>query len=427
MTLGPAPRLSGKPLNFRLAVICIAAAAVGLSMVAISFAKLLLVICGLAVIFTMYREPDESSPLKGMATPVAVLIALMAFALSLFWTIAPPAEALGSLAKYGKLLMILLMLLVIRDRREAGYALGAFALTQSFLLISSWMLFAKLPVPWATSRMAATEYSVFSSYLDQGIISAVFAAVCWHLRVLVPGRFGRQAAVFMTFAALANVLFVLSGRSGHVVAIALVSMAIIWELPKKYRVIAVLIPFLIAFGLYVSSSRVKDRLTQVRTEVDSYSTLVEPATSSGIRLNLWRRALQTVEQHPLAGTGIGSWSTQFNRLQREQNPAHEDISSNGNPHQEYLMWGVQLGVPGIVIFLALLLSVYKDTLGMQKDEARAAQSALAGLAVACLFNSSIYDAQIGDFFCILLGLLLALGRRQTFSNPATPPHRECPA
>ena len=427
MTPGLAPRPFRINLNFRLAVICIAAASVGLSMVAISFAKLLLVVCGLGVLLTPHRRPDASSPLEGMATPAAVLIALLAFALSLFWTIAPPEEALGSLAKYGKLLMILLMLIVIRDRREAGYALGAFALTQSFLLASSWLLFAKLPVPWATSKMAATEFSVFSSYLDQGIISAVFAAVCWHLRALVPGRFGRHAAVFMAFAALANVLFVLSSRSGHVVAIALVSMAIIWELPKRYWAIAVLIPFLIAFGLYFSSSKVRDRLTQVGNEANSYSTLVEPATSSGIRLNLWRRALQTIEQHPLSGTGVGSWSTQFNRLQRAQNPAHVDINNNGNPHQEYLMWGVQLGVPGIVIFLAMLLSLYRDTLRMKKEEAHAARSVLAALAVVCLFNASVYDAQIGDFFCILIGLLLALGRRQTVSTSIALPHRECPA
>lgn len=427
MTLGPAPHLINKMFNFRLGVICIAAASIGLSMVAISFAKLMLVICGLGVMLTASRQPAATSPLKGMASPVAILIALLAFALSLLWTSGPPAEALGSLAKYGKLLMIVLMLVVIRNRRDACYALGAFVLAQCFLLLGSWLLFAKLPVPWATSKMAVAEYSVFSSYLDQGIISAVFAAVCWHLRALAPGRWGSRVAVFIAVAALANVLFVLSGRSGHVVAVALVSMAVMWELPKRYRAVAVLIPFLLAFGLFFSSSKVKERVTRVQTEVRLYSPLTEPDTSSGIRLNLWRRALQTIGQHPVAGTGVGSWSTEFNRLQRAANPAHVDINSNGNPHQEYLMWGVQLGVPGIVILLALLMALYKDTLGMRQAQARAAQSTLAALAVACLFNASIYDAQIGDFFCILLGLLLALGRPETLAGPAAPFLQERPA
>ena len=44
-------------------------------------------------------------------------------------------------------------------------------------------------------------------------------------------------------------------------------------------------------------------------------------------------------------------------------------------------------------------------------------SALLALAVACLFNSTLYDGLIGDFFCVLIGLLLALG----LSKPAGPP------
>ncbi|WP_327081184.1 O-antigen ligase family protein [Polaromonas sp. CG_9.5] len=377
-------------------------------------AKLLLVVCGLTTLLFARRLPAIEKPLAEMRTPIAVLIAFFAFALSLFWSVAPPAEALESLAKYGKLIMIILMLLLIRDRREAGYALGAFVAAQIFLLGSSWMLFAHVPVPWATSNMALSEYAVFSSYLDQGIISAVFAAICWHFRAYALGRFGRQAALFLALTALANVFFVLSGRSGHVVAIVLLSMAVMWELPKKYRAVVVLLPFLLALGLFFSSTKVRDRLTLVETEVQSYSNQTAPSTSTGIRLDFWLTAMQAIAQHPLAGAGVGSWSTEFNRLQREKNPAHLDIDSNGNPHQEYLMWGVQLGVPGILLLVALMFSIFRDTMKMERHHARATQSVLLALVIACLFNSSIYDAQIGDFFCILIGLLLALG----LSKPA---------
>ena len=343
-------------------------------------------------------------------TPFAVLLIFATFALSLFWTVAPEADALGSLAKYGKLLMILVMMALIHDRQEALYALSAFVLAQVFLLASSWMLFAQLPVPWATSNMALTQSAVFSSYLDQGIISAVFAAICWHFRALVPGQFGRVIAIVLALMALFNVVFVLMGRSGHVVAIALVSLAIMWELPKRYRAIVVLLPFFLALGLFFSSSKVRERLTLAKTEAQSFSSEeAAPHTSSGVRLGFWLSATQIIAQHPLTGTGVGSWSTEYNRLQHEKNPAHVDIDGNGNPHQEYLLWGVQLGIPGILLFLALMLSVLRDSLKMEQSCARATQSTLAALAVTCLFNASIYDAQIGDFFCVLLGLLLALG------------------
>lgn len=83
------------------------------------------------------------------------------------------------------------------------------------------------------------------------------------------------------------------------------------------------------------------------------------------------------------------------------------------------MWGVQLGIPGILLLLALMLSILRDTMKMEENHARAAQSTLLALAIACLFNSSIYDAQIGDFFCIVIGLLLALGFSKPLIHDAT--------
>ena len=407
-----------KTIDFRLFIICLAAASVGLSMVIISLSKFLLVLAGLSTLLFAAHDPDRAKRLREVCTPAAVLLVLAAFSISLLWSTAPYADGLGSVAKYGKLLVIVLLLGLIRNRREAMYALGAFIAAQAFLLLSSWMLFAKLPVPWATSNMALTEYSVFSSYLDQSIIAAAVAALCWHLRKLVPGRYGSTFAILMAIASFGLVLFVMSGRSGHVVAIALLSLAIMWELPKKYRTVVVLLPFMMALVLFFASTKVRERLTQVTTEVQAYSTSVEPTTSSGVRLGLWRRATQSIAQHPLVGSGVGSWSTEYNRLQREQNPAHIDIDGNGNPHQEYLLWGVQLGIPGFFLFAILLLAVFRDSLKMQTQYARATQSALVALAVACLFNSSIYDALIGDFFCVLIGLMLSLGINSKEADPA---------
>ena len=378
-------------------------------MAIISTAKLLLIICALAVLLNPRHSLKTSALLAGKSTPLAVLVALCAFALSLLWTTAPPADSLGSLAKYGKLIVIVLLLLLIRDRREALYALAAFALGQLFLLTSSWMLFAGIPVPWATSQMALTANAVFSSYLDQGIIGAVFATICWHLRVLARTRLAQYAIVCIAIAAFLNVFAVLIGRSGHVVAIALLSIAVMWELPKKYRAVAVLIPFVLASGLYFGSAKVRERMTLVEREVQSYSTELQTSTSSGVRLRFWQTSLQAISERPLGGSGVGSWSTEYNRLQRIRNPAHQDVQGNGNPHQEYLLWGVQLGIPGIALLVFLMLSVARDSMRMEKPYARATQSVLLALSIACLFNASIYDAQIGDFFCVALGLLLALG------------------
>lgn len=386
---------------------------VGLSMAIISAAKLMLLLYALYVLSSALLKAPAVPAKPGTElirlTPPAVLIVLLAFMLSLLWTTAPDADAWGSVAKYGKLLVVVLLVVLIRERREALYALGFFVLAQLFLLFSSWALFLGWPVPWATSNMATKEYAVFSSYLDQGIMGAVLAAVCWHLRSLIPGRFGKYVAIAAAVLAISNVLFVLSGRSGHVVAIAMLSLAIMWQLPKRCRALVVLLPFFLAMALFLSSAKVRDRLTLAKNEVQSYSSQHKSDTSSGIRLELWHKAVVIISDHPLSGLGVGSWSTEYNRVERNKNPAYKPIDGNGNPHQEYLQWGVQLGLPGMALLLGLFACVFLDTRRMEPAVARAAQSTLAAWMVACLFNSSLYDALIGDFFCVTLGLLLALG------------------
>jgi O-antigen ligase len=411
-----ATTLNKKTINLRLAIVCMAAASVGLSVALISIFKLLLLLGGMATLLFAQRARGHGESLTRTRVPLAVLATLFLFALSLLWTVAPQADALGALAKYGKLILILLMMALIQNRREAMYALAAFVAGQFFLLASSWMLFAHLPVPWATSDATLTEYAVFSSYIDQGIRNAVLAATCWHLRGLAPGRYGRHIAIFLATTSLFSVFFLLNGRTGHVVGIALLSIAIMWELPKKYRSFVVLLPFLLALALFFSSTKVRDRLTAVQTDLQSYSGQMQPETSSGIRIALWRRAIESIAQHPFAGAGVGSWLTESNRLQHEQRPESNSIDGYGNPHQEYLLWGVQLGIPGVVALLVLMLSLLAETRRMETQYARAAQSCLLALAVACLFNSSIYDSLIGEFFCVSIGLLLALGLSKT---PAT--------
>ena len=254
-------------------------------------------------------------------------------------------------------------------------------------------------------------------------MSAVFAGLAWHLRALVPGKYGSHFAVAICLLALGNVFFLLQGRSAHAVAILLITLAIAWQMPRKYRFMVIVLPFLLVLVLYMSSMKVQSRLDSLIKEVQTFSFKqgadVNSNSSSGIRLHFWNRALQSISENPVLGSGAGSWSNEFNRLERIQNPAHKDIKPLGNPHQEYLLWGVQLGVPGILLLFGLMISILKDTLSMDEQLARATQSALLALAVACLFNSSIYDAQIGDYFCVVLGLLLTLGLHPANSTQTT--------
>ena len=413
-------------INFRLLLVCALAASVGLPIGFLSLAKFTLFI-GTLIILLRSFEPLASSAVTVVGKPLTamlIFVILAAFAASMAWTSGSQVEAANSLSKYGKLLIIPVFCALIKSRKEALFALASFSVAQLFLVVSAWMLFIKMPVPWALSQFSLSHNVVFSSYLDESLMSAVFAAVSWHLRDLIPGKYGRYFAIAALLLALGHVFFLLQGRSAHVVAILLMTLAITWQLPRKYRIVVVVVPFFLVTLLYLSSPKVQTRLDSLKKEVQTFSFKqgvdVNSSNSSGIRLHFWHRAVQSISENPVVGSGAGSWSNEFNRLERIDNSAHTDIQPLGNPHQEYLLWGVQLGVPGILLLLALMISILKDTLAMDTQTARATQSALLALAIACLFNSSLYDAQIGDFFCVILGLLLALGLHPHHSMQPTP-------
>ena len=120
---------------------------------------------------------------------------------------------------------------------------------------------------------------------------------------------------------------------------------------------------------------------------------------------------------PLYGYGVGAWTPAVKQF--EDSKVATQLYGEGNhsnPHQEYLLWGVELGIGGLLLLLALMIAVARDALRFPTNIQRATLSVLAAMAIASLFNSTLYDDWIGDFFCISLGLLLAMGSRSATST-----------
>ena len=119
----------------------------------------------------------------------------------------------------------------------------------------------------------------------------------------------------------------------------------------------------------------------------------------------------------MQGHGVGNWAPVVKRIQGPHADAIFGQGNHSNPHQEYLLWAVELGAGGILLLLALLLGIARDALRFPIPIQRALLGMVAATAVACLFNSALYDDLMGDFFCVSLGLLLALGARSMPPSP----------
>jgi O-antigen ligase len=411
----------------RLYLICFAAVALALPIAIVSLAKLLALLGALIVLLQGWWRRDEATALAPSVITPLILLALLLLALSALWSTGSSDEVLTALAKHARLILIPVILILARSRRDALIALGFFVGGQVFLLGSSWLLYVGVQLPWVMSKEAGIcdtcSFAVFSSYLDQSIMSAVLGAVCWHLRSLAPTRYRTALALLVAGLALACVFFIFQGRTGYLVAVALITMAIVWELPGRLGYQLMFIPLALTTVLAIGSSKVSHGLMEIGNSIGSFHKVDAPPSRSGIRLDLWQRSLQSITENPLIGTGVGSWNREFKNQEENhaaEMPINRASAEHHNPHQEYLLWGVEMGLPGILMLCALFVAMYRDSQQLAAPDRRALQSVLLALLVACLFNCALHDAMIGDFFCITLGLLLAL-RMPVAAHPSAVP------
>jgi O-antigen ligase len=402
-------------VNFRLLLICFVAASISLPMAWVSTSKVLLFFSGLAYLVHSYVTKRDDTNVHSLWMPKLVLAILLVFSASLMWTEADMGIGVMALLKHSKLISLVFLVLIIRTAREARIGLLAFACGQIFLLLSSWLLAVGVPIGWTTNPTG--KYVVFSTYLDQSIIFATMAGVFWHLRA--DTLWPRWLAVLVALAALVNVFLLLEGRTGYAVALTVLTLATMWMMPQRLRLATLIAtPIIVLLALFMASAQVKERVSKIVEESQNYASQVDSASSSGWRLNAWHRSLQALQTSPILGHGVGSWAVTVKQLQGSNAEQVFGPGQASNPHQEYLLWGVELGVGGIVLLLALFLGVIRDTRNFSPSVQRAILSTLAAMAVACLFNSTLYDDLMGDYFCVVLGLLLALGLQTRPDSPS---------
>lgn len=405
--------------NLRLGLTCLTAVSVSLPMAWISLAKVLIFVCALLFLANRIWNRRIDTVLSQMWTPWAITLLLVCSASSLLWTAADLPDALVTLVKHSKLLEIVLLVSLIRSAAEARLAITAFAIGQAFMLLSSWLMFMGVNVPW--HAQAPTPYVVFSTYLDQSIMFATSASVFWHLRheKLWSPWVGAVGAAM----AITSTLLILEGRSGYLVALTALALAIMWAVPRRLRLAAfVFAPVVILAIVAMGSAQVQERIGKIVIESQNFAKTqkVEVGDSSGWRLNAWYRSVQAIVDRPLQGHGVGAWTFAVKRMEGTGKTGTFGEGNQSNPHQEYLLWGVELGVGGLLLFLSSLVCVARDALRFPRPVKRATLAVLVAIAIACLFNSALYDDLIGDFLVVSLGVLMALGVRSTAENESKP-------
>jgi O-antigen ligase len=339
-------------------------------------------------------QPRENwQRIRGNPVVWASLGLYLLLGLGMFYSAAPFPEALHIWIKYHELAYLPLFLLLCRDRRAARLGLlGLLAALGAIFCLGMFQSLTHVRLPF----LHYGNSGVFGSYIIEGVLMALGAYILAVEAILNPRL--RIAAATAAVLALYYVLFVSFGRTGFVVAVALGVLLMVQALPRKWLLPGLLLLAFAAGSVFLLSSVVGSRMMGVvaslqGTEDDAASN------SAGARLRFYRGSLVVIARHPIFGTGTGS----FNLVYNDQ-AAIDNHAVTSNPHNEYLMIGVQTGIVGVAALLALLATLWIQAGGLPQADAWRARAVTLALALSCLFNSSLLDHVDGQSFAFLIGL-----------------------
>lgn len=239
-------------------------------------------------------------------------------------------------------------------------ALVAFALAMGMvLLISCGMDLGLIPQRAVEHSEPAMRNTVFKEYTQQGLALLVFGSMALAVAVDAPST--RRKALFSAIALLTliNIVVMLGSRTADLTLVPLLAYWT-WRILAKGRMnwrhivtacsLMVAIPAVVWF-----TPAVRERLVvSIVHEVQLYADQRVP-TSTGIRLELWRRTLPIIATAPVFGHGLHQWAP----LYRQSIAGRPDFDAflMGHPHQEMLLILAEQGAVGLLIYLLLLVAL----------------------------------------------------------------------
>lgn len=396
---------TGKLAGLRLYSLCFLALSVSLGVALVSLAKLLLLIAvllqGLADIRQRHDPTHANANLPWPSSLWWGAAALLWMGLSMAWSSAPADAAWLSLSRHARWLVLPAAFYLLRAGTPAWPVLQCLVAGQLFVLLSSWLMVLGIPLPWAISVMSPDNAVVFSSTIEQPITSTLMMLVVWYFRDQWPVPYRRFAVWTVMALTSANVLLVVTGRTGQVALLLAWVFILVGVLPRRYRWSVLLLPVLVAVGVGLGSERMQQRWLKAQTDVLALQQgPLKEENSLGFRLDAWQKSVQAVADKPILGHGVGAWPQAY--------VAHGGtIPKASDPHQQFLLWAVESGLVGAALFVGFLTLLWRNALNLPGAARWCLRSVVAIEVLTGLANSTLLGAGIGEFFLLLWAALLA--------------------
>jgi O-antigen ligase len=332
----------------------------------------------------------------------ALPIALFALAVvgTLWATNVPWADRLHGINPVAKLLAIPLLMYHFERSERGFWVIVAFFGSCTLVMLASWLMFIGPGMAFYPTRALGVPVK---NYIVQGQEFALCAfggfgaaVYLWRGQRKVPAVL--LIAVGIGF--ICNMAFVVSSRTVWICVPFLVLVFALLHFNRRGVLIVLAISVAAGAVFWGASPFLRQRASMAAAEYEKFHDDSAP-TSTGLRLEFWRKSLKFIKEAPLVGNGTGATKTLFEKDAIGKRGVSAEII--GNPHNQTLNVTVQWGVLGCIILYAMWFVHFR----MFLTPGLISWIGLAAVIenfVSSLFNSHLFDFGEGWIYVLAVGV-----------------------
>ena len=332
--------------------------------------------------------------------------------LGMIHTPADPSWIGLHLNKYARLLYAIVIVCLLAGRpRLQRLALAGFVTAMLVTLALTWLsVWIDLPWTWSwkNREIHPGNHSVFGDYITQNVMMALLCVIAVQRSVMSAGAARKAAWGAVALLGGISITHLSVGRTGFVVLLAGLLTAALMGLRGRIRLGAIgAVVACCVLGLALSST-LQNRFELAIEQARHRETDIQVGV--GHRLFNYRTTPRLVAEKPWLGHGTGAYHVEICRVldQPQTCPTY-----SWHPHNQFLFLAADNGIVGAVLYLLLILYLYRIAGRSERAEARIPLGALATIfLVDSLFNSPLWSSIESQFFMYMTALFVSMARTQ---------------
>lgn len=349
-----------------------------------------------AILFVVAGKWKEK--IAALHNPVfyAAMFFLLILVISIPYSTASWDDIWISLGKYSKLLYLIIFIPLFTDDVWKRRGVDAFLAAMIVTLVASYLkMFGLLHIGKPGLG------TIFTNHIITSFMMA-FATFIIGYRCLEKNSW-RWFYVVLFILFVFHLFFMNEGRTGLLVFLGLIVL-FLWQRFGWKGLVSSLIAIPVLFaGLLFFSHNVRQGVVMIHKNMVDYHKQELDGNSIGLRRTFTENSLQLIKAHPLVGTGVGSFHMQY----KNHFPPAPGFADMHEPQNEYLLVAVQIGIIGLMIFLALFYIEWRASLFLPEELKNLAQGMIVAFLIGSICDSFLYHAMTGYFFVYFSGLFFS--------------------